>query len=578
MRTSKYLLSTLKEIPSNTEAISHKLMLRAGMIRKLASGIYTWLPTGLRILHNVEYIIREEMINIGALEISMPIVQPENIWKNSGRLLEYGPELLKFTDRNVRKFVLGPTNEEVITYLVRNELVSYKQLPITFFQIQTKFRDEVRPRFGVMRSREFIMKDAYSLHTNETSLKTTYEIMYQAYNIIFKRIGLNFRVVQADTGYIGGKISHEFHVLANSGENDIVFSTCSDYAENINIAEATKINNNSSTEPIEKMRIVETYGIKNISDLNKKFNIPIEKTVNIFIVLACKGAYNPLVALMLRGDHNLNILKAEKLQQVAVPLKFASEKDINLTIGIGLGSLGPVNLPVPLIIDRSVATMSNFIAGANIEGKYFFGINWHRDLPLPMVADLRNVVNGDISPDGHGKIKIKRGIEVGHIFQIGTKYSNKLKAMVQDKKSITKPLIMGCYGIGITRLVAAVIEQNNDDRGILWPESIAPFNVAILPMNMHKSFRVKEVTESIYTKISTYGIQVLLDDRKERPGVMFADIEIIGIPHIIIISDRHLDTDDIEYKNRRSGKTKLIKLNAIVDFIVNKSKNFKKIL
>jgi len=573
MRTSKYLLSTIKEIPANTEAISHKLMLRAGMIRKLASGIYTWLPTGLRILHKVESIIREEMINIGALEISIPIVQPANIWKNSGRLLEYGPELLKFTDRNVRKFVLGPTNEEVITYLVRNELVSYKQLPITFFQIKTKFRDEVRPRFGVMRSREFIMKDAYSLHTNETSLKTTYEIMYQTYNIIFTRIGLNFSVVQADTGYIGGKISHEFHVLANSCENDIVFSTCSDYAENI--AEYTKINNNSSTEKIEKMRIVENYGIKNIYDLTKKFNIPIEKTVNIFIVLACKGASNPLVALMLRGDHNLNILKAEKLQQVAVPLTFASEKDIKLNFGICLGSLGPVNLPVPIIIDRSVATMSNFIAGANIEGKYFFGINWHRDLKLPIIADLRN---GDISPDGHCNIKIKRGIEVGHIFQLGTKYSNKLKAMVQDKNSSTKPLIMGCYGIGITRLVAAVIEQNHDDRGILWPESIAPFNVAILPINMHKSFRVKEVTESIYSKISTYGIQVILDDRKERPGVMFADIEIIGIPHIIIISDRHLDTDDIEYKNRRSGKKKLIKLNAIVDFIVKKLKNFKNIL
>ncbi len=566
MRTSQYLLSTLKETPADAEVISHQLMLRAGMIRKLASGLYTWLPTGLRVLRKVENIVREEMDRAGAIEISMPVVQPADLWQESGRWMQYGPELLRFNDRGERPFVLGPTHEEVITDLVRNEISSYKQLPLNFYQIQTKFRDEVRPRFGVMRSREFVMKDAYSFHTTQESLQTTYDAMYQAYSAIFTRMGLNFRAVQADTGSIGGSASHEFQVLADSGEDDIVFSNGSDYAANIELAEAVAPATPRG-EAVEELRLVDTPDAKTIAQLVEQFALPVEKTVKTLIVHGREDSGYPLVALLVRGDHQLNEIKAEKHPLVASPLEFATEEEIRAAIGAGPGSLGPVNLPLPLVIDRSVAAMSDFGAGANIDGKHYFGINWQRDLPLPQVADLRKVAEGDASPDGKGTLLIKRGIEVGHIFQLGTKYSDAMKATVQGEDGRNQTLTMGCYGIGVTRVVAAAIEQNHDERGILWPEAIAPFHVAILPMNMHKSFRVKDAAEGLYEKLRAKGIEVLLDDRKERPGVMFADMELIGIPHTVVIGDRNLDSEEVEYKHRGAGEKQMIKISDIVDYL-----------
>ena len=567
MRTSQYLLSTLKETPADAEVISHQLMLRAGMIRKLASGLYTWLPTGVRVLKKVENIVREEMNNAGAIEVSMPVVQPADLWQESGRWEQYGPELLRFVDRGERPFVLGPTHEEVITDLIRNELSSYKQLPLNFYQIQTKFRDEVRPRFGVMRSREFLMKDAYSFHTSQESLQETYDAMYAAYSKIFSRMGLDFRAVQADTGSIGGSASHEFQVLAQSGEDDVIFSDSSDYAANIEFAEAV-----APKEPrgaaTQEMTLVDTPNAKTIAELVEQFNLPIEKTVKTLLVKAVEGSSNPLVALLVRGDHELNEVKAEKLPQVASPLTFATEEEIRALVKAGPGSLGPVNMPIPVVIDRTVAVMSDFAAGANIDGKHYFGINWDRDVATPEVADIRNVVAGDPSPDGKGTLMIKRGIEVGHIFQLGTKYSEAMKAAVQGEDGRNQTLTMGCYGIGVTRVVAAAIEQNFDDRGIVWPDAIAPFQVAILPMNMHKSYRVQELAEKLYVELRAQGIEVLMDDRKERPGVMFADMELIGIPHTIVLGDRNLDNDDIEYKYRRNGEKELIKTGDIVDFLV----------
>ncbi|WP_224554932.1 proline--tRNA ligase [Pectobacterium versatile] len=567
MRTSQYMLSTLKETPADAEVISHQLMLRAGMIRKLASGLYIWLPTGLRVLRKVENIVREEMNNAGAIEVSMPVVQPGDLWVESGRWVDYGPELLRFVDRGERPFVLGPTHEEVITDLIRNEISSYKQLPLNFFQIQTKFRDEVRPRFGVMRSREFLMKDAYSFHTSQESLQVTYDAMYAAYSKIFSRMDLDFRAVQADTGSIGGNASHEFQVLATNGEDDIVFSTESDYAANIELAEAVapKL---GRAEATEELRLVDTPNAKTIAELVEQFTLPVEKTVKTLLVKATEESGHKLVALLVRGDHELNEIKAEKIAQVASPLTFATEEEIRATIGAGPGSLGPVKLSIPVVVDRTVAAMSDFSAGANIDGKHYFGINWERDVTLPQVADIRNVVEGDISPDGKGTLQIKRGIEVGHIFQLGSKYSEALKATVQGEDGRNQTLTMGCYGIGVTRVVAAAIEQNHDERGIIWPDAIAPFHVAILPMNMHKSFRVKEVAEDIYQQLRAKGIEVLLDDRKERPGVMFADMELIGVPHTIVIGDRNLDSEEIEYKNRRVGEKQMIKTSEIVDFLL----------
>ncbi|MTB66681.1 proline--tRNA ligase [Providencia sp. wls1943] len=569
MRTSKYLLSTLKETPADAEVISHKLMLRAGMIRKLASGLYDWLPTGVRVLRKVENIVREEMENAGAIEVSLPVVQPADLWQESGRWEQYGPELLRFVDRGERPFVLGPTHEEVITDLVRNEITSYKQLPLNLFQIQTKFRDEVRPRFGVMRSREFIMKDAYSFHTNQESLQETYDAMYQAYSKIFTRIGFDFRAVQADTGSIGGNASHEFQVLAQSGEDDVVFSTESDFAANIEFAEAVAPNVQRAA-PSQEMHLVDTPNAKTIAELVEQFNLPIEKTVKTLIVHAVKDSGHTLVALLIRGDHELNEIKAEKHPLVASPLQFASEEEIRKVVNAGPGSLGPVNMPMPIVIDRSVAVMSDFGAGANVDGKHYFGINWERDLPLPEVYDLRNVVAGDPSPDGKGTLLIKRGIEVGHIFQLGTKYSEAMKASVQNEEGHNQIVTMGCYGIGVTRIVAAAIEQSHDERGIVWPDAIAPFHVAILPMNMHKSYRVKEVAEKLYADLKAQGIDVIFDDRKERPGVMFADMELIGVPYTIVIGDRNLDTNQVEYKSRRSDDKQLVGLDNVVSFLKEK--------
>ncbi|MGL4485739.1 MAG: proline--tRNA ligase [Yersinia sp. (in: enterobacteria)] len=571
MRTSQYLLSTLKETPADAEVISHQLMLRAGMIRKLASGLYTWLPTGIRVLRKVENIVREEMNNAGAIEVSMPVVQPADLWQESGRWEQYGPELLRFVDRGERPFVLGPTHEEVITDLIRGEINSYKQLPLNFFQIQTKFRDEVRPRFGVMRAREFLMKDAYSFHITQASLQETYDAMYAAYSKIFERMDLNFRAVLADTGSIGGSTSHEFQVLAESGEDDIVFSTGSDYAANIEFAEALAPSE-SRAAATEALRIIDTPNAKTIAELVKQFKLSIEKTVKTLLVHAHKESGDKLVALLVRGDHELNEIKAEKLPQVAKPLTFASEEEIRAVIDAGPGSLGPINLQLSVVADRSVAVMSDFGAGANIDGKHYIGINWERDLPLPQVADLRNVVEGDISPDGKGTLQIKRGIEVGHIFQLGTKYSEAMKATVQDEDGRNQVMTMGCYGIGVSRIVAAAIEQNYDDRGIIWPDAIAPFQVAILPMNMHKSFRVKEVAEELYNTLRSHGIDVVFDDRKERPGVMFADMELIGVPHNIVIGDRNLDSEEVEYKNRRVGEKQMIKTSEIIEFLLNKIK------
>ncbi|AYA05866.1 MULTISPECIES: proline--tRNA ligase [Rahnella] len=568
MRTTQYLLSTLKETPADAEVISHQLMLRAGMIRKLASGLYTWLPTGLRVLKKVENIVREEMNNANAIEVSMPVVQPADLWQESGRWEQYGPELLRFVDRGERPFVLGPTHEEVITDLIRNEVSSYKQLPLNFFQIQTKFRDEVRPRFGVMRSREFLMKDAYSFHTTQESLQETYDAMYAAYSQIFNRMGLDFRAVLADTGSIGGSASHEFQVLAQSGEDDVVFSDSSDFAANIEFAEALAPATPRAAAT-EEMRIVETPDAKTIAELTEQFQLPVEKTVKTLMVHATAESGHKLVALLVRGDHELNEIKAEKLPQVAAPLTFATEAEIREIVAAGPGSLGPVNLPMPIVADRTVAAMSDFSAGANIDGKHYFGINWDRDAALPEVADIRNVVAGDPSPDGQGTLVIKRGIEVGHIFQLGTKYSEAMNATVQGEDGRNQLMTMGCYGIGVTRVVAAAIEQNHDDRGIIWPDAIAPFQVAILPMNMHKSFRVKDAAEALYKELRSHGIDVILDDRKERPGVMFADMELIGVPHQVVIGDRNLDAEELEYKNRRTGEKQMIKQSDIVEYLLS---------
>ncbi|MGR3807141.1 proline--tRNA ligase [Pasteurella testudinis] len=567
MRTSHYLLSTLKETPNNAEVVSHQLMLRAGMIRPLASGLYIWTPTGLKVLRKVEKIVREEMDKSGALEVSMPVVQPGDLWVESERWEQYGPELLRFTDRGDRPFVLGPTHEEVITDLARRELSSYKQLPINLYQIQTKFRDEVRPRFGVMRSREFLMKDAYSFHLTQESLQQTYDLMYQTYSNIFTRLGLDFRAVQADTGSIGGSASHEFQVLAASGEDDIVFSTESDYAANIELAEAVALGERA--EPTEELRLVDTPNCKTIAALVEQFGLAIEKTVKTLIVHASEESGHKLVALMVRGDHELNEVKAEKLAEVASPLVFADEAEIHAVIGAGVGSLGPINLPIPLIIDRTVANMSDFGAGANIDDKHYFGINWQRDLPLAQVADLRNVVEGDPSPCGKGTLQIKRGIEVGHIFQLGDKYSQAMNATVQGEDGRPQVMTMGCYGIGVSRVVAAAIEQNHDERGIIWPAQIAPFQVAIVPMNMHKSEAVQQYAEELYRTLQQQGVEVIFDDRKERPGVMFADMELIGVPHTIVIGEKNLLNGEVEYKNRKTGEKQMLAKDQVSAFLAS---------
>ncbi|SQH75921.1 prolyl-tRNA synthetase [Shewanella benthica] len=565
MRVSKYLLSTQKETPADAEVVSHQLMLRAGMVRRNASGLYSWLPTGLRVLRKVEAIVREEMNKAGAIEILMPMVQPADLWIETGRWEKFGPELLRFKDRHNRDFVLGPTHEEVITDIIRKEINSYKQLPLTLYQIQTKFRDEVRPRFGVMRSREFLMKDAYSFHLDQESMDVTYDAMFQAYNNIFERMGLSFRPVLADTGSIGGSISHEFHVLADSGEDLIAYSTESDYAANIEKAEAPM-----PMEPrgaaTQEMTLIDTPNAKTIAELVEQHDIAIEKTVKTLIV---KGATEevPLVAIVVRGDHELNEVKAEKIEAVLAPFEFADEADIRKAIGAGPGSIGPVGLNIPVYIDHSVNVMSDFGAGANQDDKHYFGINWERDLPQAEAFDLRNIIEGEPSPCGQGTIALLRGIEVGHIFQLGTNYSESMHANVLDKNGKSKTLLMGCYGVGVSRIVAAAIEQNHDDRGIIWPAAIAPFKVGILPMNMHKSHRVKDMAEKLYQDLNDAGIEVLFDDRKERPGVMFADMELVGLPHVVVIGDRNIDNGVFEYKNRRTGEKRDIPFDQLLDFL-----------
>ncbi|MDY6536759.1 proline--tRNA ligase [Acinetobacter faecalis] len=552
MRASRFLFATLRETPNDAEVISHQLMLRAGMIRKLASGLYTWLPMGVRVLNKVEAIVREEMDRAGSLQVLMPVTQPASLWEESGRYVQYGPELLRFKDRHTNDFVLGPTHEEVITDLARNELKSYKQLPANFYQVQTKFRDEIRPRFGVMRSREFIMKDAYSFHVDQASLQETYDVMYDAYCKIFTRLGLNFRPVQADTGSIGGSGSHEFHVLASSGEDDIAFSTESDYAANVEMAEAVLVGERAA--PTQALTIIDTPNQKTIADVSAFLNSDPAQSVKALLVqgIAEEGQATPVVALFLRGDHELNEIKAEKHPLIASPLMFATEEQI-AELGLTPGFCGPQGLVekgLTVIIDRAASVLSDFVAGANEADKHATGVNWERDAQFTEVYDLRNVVEGDPSPDGKGTIQIKRGIEVGHIFQLGQKYSEALGCKVLGDDG--KPLVvtMGCYGIGVTRVVASAIEQNFDDKGIIWPAAIAPFDIAIVPMNAHKSPRTVEAAEALYAELTAAGYDVLLDDRNERPGVKFSDIELTGIPHRIVIGEKGLDAGTFEYKGR----------------------------
>ncbi len=569
MRSSTFHLMTTRETPADAEIVSHQLMLRSGMIRKLTAGIYTWTPLGWRVLKKVERIVREEMDRAGYLELLMPAVQPAELWKETGRWDDFGDQLLKLHDRAGRDYVFGPTHEEVITDLARNELRSYKQLPVTFYQIQTKFRDEIRPRFGVMRAREFLMKDAYSFHIDEASLDETYWEMYEVYSRIFTRAGLRFRAVRADSGAIGGSQSHEFHVLADSGEDQIAFSTESDFAANVELAEAVA-DRAAAPAPAEELRLVDTPEAHTIDELVEQFGVPVEKTVKTLIVAADAECEADFVALLVRGDHTLNEFKAARLPQVASPLRFATDEEIRRTIGAGPGSLGPVNLPIPCIADHSVAVLADFTAGANRDEKHYFGINWGRDVELPPQEDLRNVVEGDPSPDGKGTIRLARGVEVGHIFQLGTKYSEAMNAVVlgEDGKSHLMP--MGCYGIGVSRIVAAAIEQNHDSSGICWPEPIAPFQVAVLPMNAAKSYRVREAAEQLYEELRSAGVEVLLDDRSVRPGVMFNDMELIGIPHRVVIGERGLDEGQLEYRRRTATDNENIPLEGACQAILQR--------
>lgn len=562
MLASQRLLGTLKEIPADAEIVSHQLMLRAGLIRRVAAGIYNWLPTGINVLRKVERIIREEMNRSGAQEVLLPAVQPAELWQASGRWEEYGPELLRFGDRHARDFCFGPTHEEVITTLVKNEIRSYRQLPANFYQIQTKFRDEIRPRFGVMRGREFIMKDAYSFSADRASLQQTYDLMHQTYCAIFDRLGLRYRAVVADSGSIGGDTSHEFHVLADSGEDAIAFSTVGDYATNLEMAEAPAPAQGRPAAA-EEMRLVDTPDTKTIKALVGNFGLPVEKTIKTLVVEASSESEHGLIALLVRGDHELNAVKAEKLPRVASPLRMAGEAEIRAAIGAGPGSLGPVNLPVPFIADRSVAAMADFGAGANIEDKHYFGINWGRDLPAPAVADLRNIIEGDPSPDGKGTLTIARGIEVGHIFQLGTKYSKALGATVLDEDGRAVEMEMGCYGIGVTRVIAAAIEQHHDEKGIIWPDAIAPYDVAIVPIGFNRSYKIKQAALDLHEQLQRAGFEVLLDDRDERPGVMFADMELIGIPHRLVVGERSLEKGAVEYRHRATGAEREIPLDSL---------------
>lgn len=566
MRVSQFPLSTLKESPADAELVSHQLMLRAGMIRRLASGLYTWLPLGLRILRKVENVIREEMDKSGAIEVLMPSIQPSELWQESGRWDQYGPELLRMQDRHHRDFCYGPTHEEVITDLVRREIRSYKQLPVNYYQIQTKFRDEIRPRFGVMRAREFIMKDAYSFHLGKESLESTYQVMYDTYVSIFTRLGLQFKTVEADTGSIGGNVSHEFHVLAESGEDAIAFSTESDYAANVELAPVAPVGNTDTAapKPLEKTATPDCHSIEEVCAFLKVTPDQVAKT------LIVKGESDPLVALVLRGDHELNAVKAQKLESVATPLEFANEDEIEAQLGCKPGSLGPLQLNCPIIMDYAAHALHNFVCGANEEGFHYTGVNWDRDLAdlsRHESQDLRKIATGDASPDGKGTVIVKRGIEVGHIFQLGDKYSTALKACVLDQNGREQVVTMGCYGIGVTRVIAAAIEQNFDEQGILWPQAVAPFSISIIPINAGKSDQVAKASEQLHHELEALGLEVLLDDRDLRPGLLFADHELIGIPHRIVVSERGLRQNEIEYKGRHEQEAQQIPMEGILEFL-----------
>jgi len=561
MRISRFFLSTSKEAPAEAELLSHKLMLRAGLIRRLGSGLYTWMPLGLRVLRKVEAIVREEMNRAGALELLMPAVQPAELWQESGRWAVFGPQMLKIKDRHQREFCFGPTHEEVITDIARREIRSYRQLPVNFYQVQTKFRDEIRPRFGVMRAREFLMKDAYSFHANEESLDATYQAMYATYSRIFTRLGLKFRAVAADTGAIGGSGSHEFHVLADSGEDAIAFCPDSDYAANVEMAEGLTP---TAARPAatEAMRDVDTPKQTTCEDVAALLGIPLQKTVKLIAVMA----EDKLTVLLIRGDHNLNEVKTGKIAGLA-DFRFASDEEIRAAFACPPGFLGPVGLgrsKIRVIADRTVAAMADFVCGANKPKFHTAGVNWGRDLPEPdLVADIRNVVEGDASPDNNGTLEICRGIEVGHIFKLGTKYSQALDAKYLDENGKSQVMVMGCYGIGVSRIVGAAIEQGFDERGILFPQSIAPFELAIVPLGLKRSEAVREAAEALYTQMAAAGIDVVLDDRDERPGVMFADMELIGVPHRVVVSDRGLKEGMLEYQGRTDASgTKIAQVDA----------------
>ena len=562
MRFSEFPLTTLKEVPAEAEIVSHQLMLRAGLIRRLASGLFSWMPLGLRVLRKVEAVVREEMNRAGALELLMPAIQPAELWRESGRWDKYGPLLLRMSDRHEREFCFGPTHEEVITDIARRELRSYKQLPVNYYQIQTKFRDEIRPRFGVMRSREFIMKDAYSFDINEAGLDIAYQKMHSAYSAIFERLGLKFRVVEADSGEIGGSKSQEFHVLADSGEDAIAYSDAGGYASNIETAATLPPEGDrpAATQALEK---IPTPGIRTIDDLCEMLDIRANQTVKTLIV---EGTDGP-VALVLRGDHELNAVKAQKLEGVASPLTMADDATIRNATGSQAGSLGPVSIELPVYFDHAVVSLADFSCGANEVEMHYTGVNFERDLPVPETVDIRNVVAGDPAPGGTGTLSIARGIEVGHIFQLGDKYSKAMGATVQDGDGKDRVMSMGCYGIGITRIVGAAIEQNHDDSGIIWPEPLAPFDVILVPINMHRSETVREAAEVLYAELTDMGLEVLFDDRDVRPGVKFADAELIGVPHRLVVADRGLEAGELEYRHRRDEESRNLKREAALNLL-----------
>jgi len=563
MRLSRYPINTTKETPAEAEVLSHQLMLRAGLIRREAAGLYSWLPMGLRTLRKAEIIIREEMDRAGALEMVMPVFQPAELWQESGRWIEYGPELLRFKDRHERDFVAGPTHEEVITDIVRREIKSYRQLPVNFYQVQTKFRDEIRPRFGVMRAREFIMKDAYSFHVDAASLQQGYRAMYDAYTRIFTRMGLDFRAVRADSGPIGGDVSQEFHVLAASGEDAIVFSDEDEYAANLEAAAALPPAQ-PRPAPRESLTRVATPGAKTIEQLSRMLKVAPSRCVKTLLV---EGSDEGVVALVIRGDHELNAAKAQRLPGVANPLRMAGAERIARATGSEAGFIGPVGLRCRIYADHSALALADFVCGANEKDLHLTGVNWERDVGEVTAADLRNVLEGDPSPSGRGRLKMARGIEVGHIFQLGRKYSEPLKATVLDEAGSEVTLLMGCYGIGVTRVVAAAIEQNHDERGIIWPAPLAPFQVVLVPLNLQKSDRVREVADRLYNELTAAGVEVLYDDRDARPGVKFADAELLGIPHRLVVADRGLESGRLEYRHRRDTESTDFPAGEAIAFI-----------